>query len=209
MLESPDKPAARPDAVEPAAEPGAASTGWRPGSFVERVGAALVAPRAALAEADEPHSAGTAGSDVAALIGLVFAATYTREIVIAVWLGAVESIRVGAQALAGTLARAVAWDLAVLFIAAFALTVTAGGKRAMGRDFDLACVAFIPLLTVRLGTELITRLGDIRLSEGMESAVGVLGYGWAAAVLVLAWGCARRRDEAGPAGAGSNAGAAS
>lgn len=173
---------------------------WRPSGFIERVGAALAAPRRALAEADELDAAGRAGSDIAALIGLVFLVTHTREIVYSLWVGVAESARAGVIGLAGALSRAIAMDLALLFVAAFGLTLAAGGKRAMGRDFDLVCVAFVPLVVVRLCAELIIRLGDVQVTERVESLVAVCAYGWAAALLFLAWQTARARVSENPGG---------
>lgn len=173
---------------------------YRPNGFIERIGAALVAPRQALAEADEPDAAGRAGSDIAALIGLVFLATHTREIVYAMWVGAAESVRAGVLGLAGALSRAIAMDLAALFIAAFGLTIAAGRKRAMGRDFDLVCVAFVPLITVRLAAELGIQLTGAEVSDSLETLVATAAYGWAAAVLFLAWQTARARAIGGGAG---------
>ena len=178
---------------------GSPTTGasFRPVGFVERVGAALVAPRSALAEADEPTSAGTAGSDVALLIGLMFLVTRTREIAIALWVGAAESAGAGLQALAGALSQAIAWDLVLLFVAGFALTIAAGGKRAMGRDFDLACVAFVPLIVVRLVGELFFVILEFPLPEPGHEIIAWIAYGWSAFVLFTAWLCARARTDVG------------
>lgn len=167
---------------------------FRPVGFIERLGAALLTPRNALAEADELDAAGRAGTDLAALIGLVFLATHTREITYAIWVGAAESLRAGAVGLAGALSRAVAMDLALLFIAAFALTITAGKKRAMGRDFDLACVTFIPLLSVRLVAELTQKLSGVEISGTWESVVAAVAYGWSGYLLLLCWSTTRARS---------------
>ncbi|MEM9493422.1 MAG: hypothetical protein AAGC55_30015, partial [Myxococcota bacterium] len=43
---------------------------WRPGGFIERVGAALVAPRHVLRSSDEAGADGKTAGDAAALLGL-------------------------------------------------------------------------------------------------------------------------------------------
>jgi type IV secretory pathway VirB2 component (pilin) len=166
---------------------------WRPVGFIERIGAALVAPRSALAEADSEHASGTAGSDIAMLIGLAFVAVYAREIAFTLWVATAESMGDGLRSLAGVISGAVATDLAVLFVAGFGLTLAAGRKRALGRDFDLVCVAFIPIIAVRLVAELVVHVAGVPFAGVGHSLVATLAYGWAGALLFLAWRTARSR----------------
>lgn len=178
----------------------------RAAGFIERIGAALVAPRRALAAADTPAAAGKTGGDVAWLIALAFLATHTREVVLSVWLAGIEGILVGLSTLAGSLSRAVTMDLAFLFAAGIGLTVLAGRKRAVSRDLDLACVAFVPIAAVDVAATLLLRL--LQMGPGahgvaghlpaIDTAVSVLAYGWALVVLGLAWQTARARTDDAP-----------
>ncbi len=171
------------------------------GGFIERVGAALVAPRIALGACDGPDSAGRTGGDAALLLALVFVATHTRELVAAVWVGAAESVRVGLNALFAALSRAVAMELAVLFASAVLLTLLVGRKRELGRDFDLACVAFVPLIAVKLSGTLLLLVTGLSVTTNLKWAFAVVAYGWAAAVLFMAWQTARARPDAAAEGA--------
>ncbi len=100
----------------------------------------------------------------------------------------------GASSLVTALAHAIAIDLIGLFAASVLLTVVAGRKRSIGRDFDLACVAFIPYLAVKVvATIYFERTGTppIWLARGVRVAAA----GWMFVVLVLAWKQARSRPE--------------
>jgi peroxiredoxin len=189
---------------------------WLPYRLVERVGAALVAPRRALvaaeaaANADAGRAAARTGSDAALLIGLSAVAASTREVLAALWLLAAGSVMDGLGLLVGILAQAAAMDLAFLFVAGLVITILAGRKRSLGRDLDLAFVAYVPIAFVRLTAELGLALTGWPLTATARQVVGGLAYGWAAIVLVLGWRAARARalpaegraSDGGDAGAG-------
>lgn len=156
----------------------------------------MVAPREALAAADEDAAAGRAGSDVAALLAFGFVAAHLRELVAAAWVGYASGIRVGLSAIVGSISRAVAVDVMVLFGAALLLTVAVGRKRSIGRDIDLACVAFVPLLALQFAATLVFLLLGRAPSAVAENAIWAGGLVWCGAVLVLAWQHARRRAPA-------------
>lgn len=172
---------------------------WLPYRLVERIGAALVAPRRALdaaeaaANADAGQAAGKTGSDAALLIGLSAVAASTREVVAALWLLAAGSVTEGLGLLVNILAQAAAMDLAFLFVAGLVITILAGRKRSFGRDLDLAFVAYVPIAFVRLAAELGLALTGWPLTAAIQQAVSGLAYGWAGAVLILAWRAARAR----------------
>ncbi len=163
------------------------------------MGAALAAPRLALAAADREEAAGKAGSDVALLIALYFVAGHLRELVVSLWLGRDVGLGQGASTLVTALAHAIAYDLIGLFAASVLLTIAAGRKRSIGRDFDLACVAFIPYLTVKIAATIFFELWGtppLMIARGVR----VVAFGWTFAVLLLAWQQARSRPgEAAPA----------
>jgi len=168
---------------------------WRPRSFVERIGAALADPRAALAAADDPDNAGRTGTDAALLLIFAVIALHTREVVVSVWLGAVDSVGSGANALLALVGRSVGTDLVLILVAGVLVTIAAGRRRSVGRDFDLACVAYVPFVFVQLLAYLILGLAHVRLSRALTDAVGAVAFGWAALVVLLAVLHARKRSE--------------
>ncbi len=166
------------------------------------MGAALAAPRRALRAADTSGADGKASGDVAVLLAMAFVAVYARELTAAAWIGSLEGVQVGVSLLLTTMSQALAMKLVVLFVAAIGLTVMVGRHRSFGRDFDLACVAFIPLITVELAASLVlagSNLLSVGLGELFHTATAVAGYGWAGAVLLLSWEQARQRDGLGKA----------
>lgn len=170
-----------------------ASSGWLPRSFIDRIGAALVAPRRALIAADAEADAGKTGSDAATLIVLAILAVHTREVVAAGWLAKTDGVLVAITVLATSLSAALLSSLAFLFFSGLALTVLAGRRRSVGRDFDLACVAFVPLATVELVAALVFRAADIAQGGMTSNIATVIAYGWALAVLALGLQIARSR----------------
>lgn len=166
---------------------------WVPGTFIDRVGAALVAPRRALAVADTEAGAGRAGSDAALLILLGFIALYTNEVIVGTWLIKTEGLRVGFTALAGSLSRAISNQLVVLFVAGLSLTIAAGRRRSFGRDFDLACVALVPYLVTNFAAQMLSRAFGFALANTLADGVTGVALAWAAFVWFRALQQARRR----------------
>ena len=83
--------------------------------------------------------------------------------------------------------------LVFLLVGAVSLTVLAGRRRSIGADIDLACVAFVPLVVVQLIAALAFRLMSVAPERWMTDVVGIVGYVWAASLLLLALRQARRR----------------
>lgn len=162
-------------------------------SFVQRIGAALVAPRAALAASDSERGQGRAPGDLVLLLALGFAAQQTAAIVSAGWMALEGAVGAAVGVLVQLAGRDLAPPLLLLLASAAALAVLAGRRRRPGADFDLACVAFVPAVVVHIAAALVERLG----AGGAWLRVGTsaLAYGWAAAVLVLAWQQTRARDR--------------
>lgn len=131
------------------------------------------------------------------LIGLVFLVVATREIVASVWLVFAAGIGVGLQAIIASLSHSVTMELAFVVIAAVVLTVAAGRRRSIGRDFDLACVAFVPVVAVKLVATLVLRVAQITPSATLTTGISLVAYGWGAFVLFLAWRQARARSAGG------------
>lgn len=168
---------------------------WLPRSFVDRIGAALVAPRAALAAADQEDAAGRTGTDAALLLVFAVLALHTTQVVVSVWLGAVDSVSSGFSAVVALIGRSVGTDLVFILVAGVVVTAAAGKRRSVGRDFDLACVAYVPFLTVKLLSYLVVTLAGIAPTKAVTDSVMLIAIGWAGVVLALGILHARRRQD--------------
>lgn len=169
---------------------------WCPTSFAERIGAALAAPTAALSAADDPAHAGRASSDATAVLLASAFALHVRALVAAAWIGAVDSALAGVVAAAGVVGRAIGWDLAFLFIAGGVVTIAAGRRRAVGRDFDLAAVAYVPFAFVRLIAGFAAALAGGSLPRAATDVAGVAALAWGGGAVALAIRVARARGDA-------------
>ena len=162
-----------------------------PGLF-ERLGLAIAKPRFALAIAADRKHAGRSGSDLILLILMMLAATQLRALVGAAWLGKAVDSMLGLRAAMQILTRTLTVDLALLVLGAFVLFVAAGPKRNLGRTFDLACVAAIPMLVVELVATTIVRALDAQVPMQVGWGLAAIAWGWAGALLALAWRPARQ-----------------
>jgi hypothetical protein len=163
--------------------------------FVTRVGAALVAPMQALSAAGR-HIGKTPG-DAALLLLLAFVAVHTREVVAAVWLTIDGDPAMGLQMLVSKLARVASAPLIFLVAGGVGIAIFAGKRRSLGADFDLACVAFVPIVVLEVAVSLVmSALGSPPSMVVMRVAVA-LGYAWGGVILVLGVLEARSRNIGG------------
>jgi len=169
-----------------------AGAGPRPG-FVARLGLAIAHPRWALATAADRDHAGRSGSDlIAAILGLV-AATQLRGLASAAWLGGTVAPGLGVRAAIRVLTGALTVDLGLLVLGALVVFALAGARRNLGRAFDLACVAVLPLVFVDLGATVVVRCAGIAsVPAALGWLLSGLSYGWAGALIALATRPARR-----------------
>ncbi|HSK05041.1 MAG TPA: hypothetical protein VK932_27520, partial [Kofleriaceae bacterium] len=181
----------RPGALAPAGEPMA------PG-LLARIGLALVRPRWALAVAADRRVSGRSGTDLIALIAIVIVATRLRQLVGAIWLGASVDGGLGLGAVTRILTDALVTDLSFLVLGALALWLGAGARRNLGRAFDLACVAAIPLLVVDLGVLVTARALDTQLPAVASWIADGVAWAWSGALFALAWRPARLAPPATP-----------
>lgn len=169
---------------------------WRPRSFIDRIGAALVAPRAALAAADAQDAAGRTGTDAAVLLLFGVFAVHTTQVAVSIWLGVADSIASGLSALVALIGRSVGTDLVFILVAGVVVTAAAGKRRSMGRDFDLACVAYVPFVAVKLLSYLVVSLAGIEPTRAVTDSAMLLAIGWSVVVLALGIAHARQREDA-------------
>ena len=156
-------------------------------SWLARIGMALAAPRRALALAGDRRAAGRAGSDLIALIVLVVLVTQLRGLIGAAWIGATVDPGLGLRAATRLVTRALTLDLAYLAVAALVYWLTAGRRRDLGRAFDLACVAAIPLFVVDLVAAVVVRALDADVPPALGWVISSISWAWAAIVLAHAW----------------------
>jgi hypothetical protein len=158
--------------------------------FVDRVGAALVAPRRALADAE----AGRGGlPDAVLLLVLKLVCTETQALVVGLWSFVAVGPVVALRALLAHLSGALGTDLVLLVAGGAAVTLLAGRRRNPSRDFDLAAVAWIPVLAVDTIASLAARLAGVEVGPRAAAALWLVALGWMALVLVLAVATARGR----------------
>lgn len=154
--------------------------------MLTRLGLALARPRFALAIASDRTHAGRSGSDLIALILMVLVATQLRGFVGAVWLGKAVDGTLGLRAAMQILTRTLTIDLAFLVLGAFVLFALAGPRRNLGRAFDLACVAAVPLLVVELAASTVIRALDVDVPMPVGWVLAAISWGWAGSLLALA-----------------------
>jgi thiol-disulfide isomerase/thioredoxin len=155
-------------------------------SFLGRLGLAVTSPRAALSIASDRAHAGRSGSDLIAVIGLLLLATQLRGLFAAGWLGASVSPGLGLRGAMHVLTRSLTIDLGFLVVAAIVLFAAGGAKRSLGRAFDLACVAALPLVFVDLAATVIVRIADLDVPRPAGIVLAGASYIWAGALVALA-----------------------
>lgn len=160
--------------------------------FLVRWGLALAAPRGALALADDPAAAGRAAGDLVKAIGVVMLAAHTRELVAAGWIAVEVGARAAAPALLRALSGASMFGLIFVLVASLVVSLAAGARRHLGRDFDLGCVAALAPVSVTLLASLWAR-GVAPLGPTGRGVVLITALAWGGALTALAIQAARRR----------------
>jgi thiol-disulfide isomerase/thioredoxin len=178
-VSEPEAPAA--GAVDGPLERPAASPGW-----LARLGLAVLQPRWALAIAADRRSAGRSGSDLIAALVVLLLATQLRRLSSAVWAGIVVAPGFGLRAAMGVLTGTLMIDLVLLLIAALIVFALAGARRSLGRAFDLACVAVLPLIVVDLVATVCVRAAGLAVPVGLSWLLAGASYGWMGALIALA-----------------------
>ena len=110
-----------------------------------------------------------------------------RALTQAIWLVWAVDTGVGVRALVRVI-DPLTVPLAVLVVSAAAIFAAAGPRRELGRSFDLACVAALPIVIVELVASLVA-LAGIPVPELVASLVA---YGWTGVLVALAIVGARR-----------------
>lgn len=154
--------------------------------LIARLGAALLAPRAALANAAQPAASGRAGTDVVILVALIYAVTHTDVMVGSAWVALSGDVAGGLMSLLNSVAMSAKSSLVFVLIASVLVHLGSGRSRSFGRDIDLACVAFVPIAAVAVAGDLVARLYGRPPSPWATTLASYLGYLWAAGLVVVA-----------------------
>jgi thiol-disulfide isomerase/thioredoxin len=170
-----------------------------PTTFATRIGLALVRPQWALAIAGGRRHPGRSGSDLIAMLLLLLLATQLRTLVGAIWLGFVVDMGLGLRAAVQVVTRAVTVDLAFLVIGALLLWLAAGKRRDLGRAFDVACVAVLPLVFVDLVIAIAVRGFDLHVPPFVAWGIAIGAWSWTGALLALSVRLVRVAPSATPA----------
>jgi thiol-disulfide isomerase/thioredoxin len=153
--------------------------------LVQRLGLAIARPRWALTLGADRRHAGRSGSDLMGFIALVLLATELRWLVKAAWLGGVVGLTVGLRAAVHVVTRVLTVDLGILVVAAAALFGLGGPRREIGRAFDVACVATLPLLFVELAFGTVVHLFGLDVPPLAGLVIAAAGYAWCGTLVGL------------------------
>lgn len=163
-------------------------------NVIDRLGAALVAPRSALERAEKPTPLGRAPGDLAVLVLAGFAATHLVSITRAGWM-LIDGDGTGSlDMLLGELSDTVRAPLLFVLVGGLLVLFLAGKRRSPATDFDLACIAAVPIGTTGILVQLLAR---VRFQPaGIERVALAVGVAGGAVILLLAVRQARRREAA-------------
>jgi thiol-disulfide isomerase/thioredoxin len=155
--------------------------------FMTRLGLVVAAPSWALAVAGDRRHPGRSGSDLMRAMGCLVLAGHLRGLVVALWLAISVDATLGFRTLSAVLSASLTMPLAFLVLSAGLLWLTAGKARHMGRAFDLAAVATVPLVLVLLvGISASLLVSSEHGAPMVGFGVLGLGFGWSGALVSLA-----------------------
>jgi len=193
---APPAPAAAP--ADPIERHAGQPSGSRGPSFAARLGLAVLHPRWALTVAADRRHAGRSGSDLIAAIVLLLVATRLGRLATAVWLGVAVDAGLGVRAVTHVLSGALTVTLGLLVLGAAAVFAAAGPRRNLGRAFDLACVAALPLVFVDLVATVAVRAAGLGAVPGVGWLLSGLAFGWMGALIARATRTARTQPTRVP-----------
>jgi hypothetical protein len=187
---------ARVDATGPAPElsPSAARS---PG-LAARLGLAVIHPRWALTVAGDRRYAGRSGTDLIVAIIVLLAATQMRRLATGIWLGTAVEPALGLRAVVHVLSGALTVTLGLLVLGAGAVFAAAGPRRNLGRAFDLACVAALPMTVVDLIATVAVRTAGLAPTPFVSWLLSGLAYAWMGALIVVSAQLAARTARTRP-----------
>lgn len=160
--------------------------------FVERIGLALVRPKTALSLAGDRRHAGRSGSDLLLAMIVLLLATQLRTLIAAGWLGVAVEVVLGVRAAVQVLSDTLVVVLGFLVVGAAAIFAAGGARRDLGRAFDFACVAVLPMLFVELVASVVVYAANLAVPRAAMWTLSLTSYAWTFVLVVLAVLEARR-----------------
>ncbi len=127
-------------------------------------------------------------------------ATRLRVLVQAGWAGAVLGPQYAVRLVIQLLTQTLTIDLGVLVFAAVAIWASSGPRRELGRSFDLACVAVLPLVVVDLVAGVVVHALELDVPQPVTWLLTATAFAWTGSLVTLAMLEARRRSRAAPGG---------
>jgi thiol-disulfide isomerase/thioredoxin len=135
---------------------------------------------------------------------VMIVATRLRLLVQAGWAGAVLGPQYAIRLVIQLLTQTLTIDLGILVIAAVVIWALAGPRRQLGRSFDLACVAVLPLVVIDLVAGVVVHALDVAVPMPVTWILTAAAYSWTGSLVALAMIEVRRRSL--PAAGGKLAG---
>jgi hypothetical protein len=159
-------------------------------SLVDRVGQALVAPRRAMARTDA-DGGGAADALVLLLVKLV--TVELPALVVAGWALILGGAGQAVTLIGVRMRAALAMDV-ILMLVGWGIVMAGAWRRASpARDFDLACVAWTPVLVVDVAASLAAGVAHAQVPPPLRYALWGVALVWMGALLGAAVVQARSR----------------
>ncbi len=161
-------------------------------TLIDRVGQALAAPRRAMARTDQE---GGGASDALALLLVKLICVELPALVVAGWAMLLGGFDQGLRLVGIRMRAALSMDVVLILIGGVLVTLAAGRARRPARDFDLACVAWIPVWLVDGAASLAANALGVTVPVWARYALWSAALLWMGALLGAAVVTTRSRGE--------------
>lgn len=147
-------------------------------SLFERWGAALLFPSKAFRWSERCQGAGQAPVDLV-ILWLLGVVAIQSDALLRGWFVASEG-NFGASLTLWlhVLTKELSAPLLILFVMSLLLWLVSGQGRNLGKDFDLVCVAFVPVVVTHLALFLVVSLAGLEHAAWVSTTVSSIAYGW-------------------------------
>ncbi|HEY0255703.1 MAG TPA: hypothetical protein VGC41_29440, partial [Kofleriaceae bacterium] len=104
----------------------------------------------------------------------------------AVWVGIEVKAQIGLRAFVHILTTSLVLELALLVVGAAVIFAGSGKRRELGRSFDLACVAVLPVVAIHLVVLTIFAISDQPMLRWAQTGSDAVAIAWVALIVTLA-----------------------
>jgi len=160
--------------------------------LADRIGLAVIRPAEAMRQADAHPGRGA--RDALVLLALALVCVELRGLVASAWAFMVQGFGAGLAQLVRALEAAVSTDLVLIVCGGVVIALAAGRSRDWSRDFDLACVAWIPALMVRLLVATVLAWSGVEAPRWVGQGASVAAIAAMAVGVLVAIRVARARE---------------